>query len=563
MAKVNHTKSKNNGTVRHHFRTGLAWQLLPLLGITFLVYSRSIGYFITQLDDYILIFEKEQFNRITNIFKAFTVGTFNDKDIYYRPFLQITFMIEQLFSSDSVALYHFTNILLHLIAVYLVYRFFIEMGKTQQVALVVASLFALHPALTMAVAWIPGRNDSLLTVFTLCFFIHLLRYMSTANYKQLFLQALFFFMALFTKETALFIPIVALGIIYSLRLHSNIKQSLKLGTCWAIIIAVWILLKMNVSDNSLFKDGYAAQMSLIIERMPRLLLYLGKVFIPVQLSNYPSADNMNIWWGVIALVMLFSLIFITKNRNIVKILFGFFWFIVFIMPFFLVPKGINDQVFEHRLYLPIIGILLILSETAIMNGELNSAYLRYTFIGVLLFYSYQISTYLPRFSNPIIFWESAVKDSPNSSYAINQLGARYISENRKEEALQLFIKAHALNNEERYCRYFIARDYYLPIDSVEKAIQLLKEEIVINPKYVDPYFELANIYFKKNDLNQLLYYLEKSKELRPKDSMINNNLLLTYIKLNQKKKAEDLVNFMNMNGLYIPQKVTEDIKALQ
>ena len=90
----------------------------------------------------------------------------------------------------------------------------------------------------------------------------------------------------------------------------------------------------------------------------------------------------------------------------------------------------------------------------------------------------------------------------------------------------------------------------------------MKEEIVINPKYVDAYFELANIYFKRNDLNQLVYYLEKSKELRPKDPMINNNLLLTYINLKQKKKAEDLVNFMNMNGLSIPQKLIDDIKAL-
>ncbi|MFN9955588.1 MAG: tetratricopeptide repeat protein, partial [bacterium] len=134
--------------------------ILPLLAVTFIVYAKSLSFFITQLDDYILIFEKEQFNKITNIFKAFTVGTFGEKDIYYRPFLQISFMIEQLVSKDSVAIYHFNNILLHLIAVYLVFRLFIVMGKATNTAWALASLFALHPALTMAVAWIPGRNDS-------------------------------------------------------------------------------------------------------------------------------------------------------------------------------------------------------------------------------------------------------------------------------------------------------------------------------------------------------------------------------------------------------------------
>jgi hypothetical protein len=537
--------------------------ILPVLLLTFLVYAKSIGYFITHLDDFILIFEKEQFNNISNIFKAFTVGTFGEKDIYYRPLLQITFMVEQLFKSDSLAIYHINNILLHLWATYLVYRFFVCLGRSNEISVTVALLFALHPALTMAVAWIPGRNDSLLTVFTLLFFIQLIKYTRNGTIKNYYLQLLFFTLALFTKETAFFIPIMAAALLYLSGSLPGKRQLLQLGGGWLAVCTVWFLLKMTVSDNSLFKDGITTQMNLILERMPRLLMYFGKVFFPVELSNYPSAENMSVWWGVAAVFMLTVLIAITQKRNLKMIAFGLAWFIIFIIPFFLVPKGINDQVFEHRMYLPIIGIFILLTETALLNGQWTHRYLKILLIPVLVFFIYQINQYLPRFQNQFTFWENAVKDSPNSSYANNILAARYISDGRKEEALPLFKKAYELNKAERYCRYFIARDYYMPMDSVDKAISLIKEEIEINHTYVEAYFELSHIYFLRNDLNEAVKYLEKCKELRPTDPMINNNLLLTYIKLREKSKAEQLSAYMLQQGLKVPEQAMKDIQALE
>lgn len=540
-----------------------SWGLLVLLLVTFLVYAKSINYFITHLDDYILIFEKESFNQIKNIFKAFTVGTFDDKDIYYRPLLQITFMLEQLFKSDSLALYHIDNILLHLACTYLVFRFFIAFGKSRNTAFVLAALFALHPALTMAVVWIPGRNDTLLTLFSLLFFIQLLRYTQTGSAKNLYLQFLFFFLALFTKETAFFIPFVAAYLLWLRGYRATSRAAGTLTAGWLVVIFVWFIAKSFVSDGSLFKNGLTEQIQLVLERMPRLLMYLGKVIFPVELSNYPSAENMSTLWGIAASVILVVLIVLSKNRNLKLIVFGAFWFVIFIAPFFLVPKGINDQVFEHRLYLPILGIWIILTETPLFNGEWNISRIRYILIPILIFNINQIQKYMPRFKNPIVFWENAVRDSPNSSYANNILATRYVSEKRMQEALPLFQKAYNLNKAERYCRYFIAKEFYLPRDSVNKAISLLKEEIEINPTYIEAYFELSHIYYLQNNLNESLKYMEKCKELRPDDPMINNNLLLTYIKLAKKEEALNLSQYMLRRGMNIPAAALREIENLK
>jgi tetratricopeptide (TPR) repeat protein len=190
-------------------------------------------------------------------------------------------------------------------------------------------------------------------------------------------------------------------------------------------------------------------------------------------------------------------------------------------------------------------------------------YFTYAWIPLLLFYIYQISNYLPRFQNQFTFWENAVKDSPNSSYANNILAARYVSDKRIKEALPLFQKAYALNKAERYCRYFIAKEYYLPMDSVDKAISLIKEEIEINPTYVEAYFELSHIYYLQNNLSESVKYLEKCKQLRPDDPMINNNLLLTYIKLKNKAAAAQLSKFMLSKGMTVPDAALQDIEKME
>jgi len=49
--------NKQKELIRTASASSLSWMILPLLVVTFMVYAKSLGFFITQLDDYILIFE--------------------------------------------------------------------------------------------------------------------------------------------------------------------------------------------------------------------------------------------------------------------------------------------------------------------------------------------------------------------------------------------------------------------------------------------------------------------------------------------------------------------------
>ncbi|GDX52237.1 hypothetical protein LBMAG27_12840 [Bacteroidota bacterium] len=101
---------------------------IVILGLLiFVVYTRSLSLGYTYLDDTILMLDKSSDNEhLSNIFKVFSEGVFHPKDIYYRPILRITFIIERqilfLFPTEKFTVYamhhaHFVNLVLHLISV--------------------------------------------------------------------------------------------------------------------------------------------------------------------------------------------------------------------------------------------------------------------------------------------------------------------------------------------------------------------------------------------------------------------------------------------------------------
>ena len=230
---------------------------------------------------------------------------------------------------------------------------------------------------------------------------------------------------------------------------------------------------------------------------------------------------------------------------------GLGWFFIFITPFLLVPKNVNDQVFEHRLYLPMIGFMIFLSQTFLFNGSINLKRVAIASGLVGIFFVILIYNYFPLFNDPIKFWENAIASSPNSSYAHKLLGARYNDADMKFKALEQFKIAYNLNKEEKHARFFIARDELEPAGKNDSAMKLLYEEIKINPTYTDAYFELSHLYFMRNQNDSTLKYLLKSRSLQPGDQTINNNLLLTYIGSKDYKKATEQISFMIANGLVV------------
>jgi len=188
-----------------HFAQKYGLVLLLALAV-FLVYEQTLTFDYTGQDDSALVEKRLPFLRNpANIWHAFRQDVFdNEADFYYRPLLTLSFMLDARLGGGR--LFHLSNIVYHLLACLLLglaagYRHPSRSGMAAEL------LFALHPALTQAVAWLPAATIhcwpfSPLPLLSIC---------KKTGPFNISLHGLFFLCALLTKETAVALIAIWIG----------------------------------------------------------------------------------------------------------------------------------------------------------------------------------------------------------------------------------------------------------------------------------------------------------------------------------------------------------------
>jgi Flp pilus assembly protein TadD len=138
---------------------------------------------------------------------------------YYRPIVTLSYMLDYSLFGLSAWGYHLTNIALHAANVALVFLIVAALIGAGPLAAAAAALFAVHPALAESAAWISGRTDLIATAWMLLSCAAYLRANTSAQKRAawLALSLLGYAAALFSKESALFTPVVALVLVSATR----------------------------------------------------------------------------------------------------------------------------------------------------------------------------------------------------------------------------------------------------------------------------------------------------------------------------------------------------------
>ena len=215
------------------------WPYLILIFLGFLLYYQTLSFSYSYLDDNNLILDNQKILTESGIFKIFTSDVFfygSNSGFYYRPLLNVSFLLDSLVLGVNPFFFHFTNVILHLIAACLVFFIFKKYFFSKGTAYFLALIFLVHPVLSQAVAWIPGRNDSLLTIFILASFYFFANFLRNDRIAYLWGHIIFFALAIFVKETAVFLPIVCL-IYYFLSDYKFSKRNSRDN--FLIMFALW------------------------------------------------------------------------------------------------------------------------------------------------------------------------------------------------------------------------------------------------------------------------------------------------------------------------------------
>ncbi|PIP69159.1 hypothetical protein COW91_00670 [Candidatus Nomurabacteria bacterium CG22_combo_CG10-13_8_21_14_all_32_8] len=556
--------NKNNSFIDKIFLN--KWTpVIIIIIIGFLIYGRTLFFNFTYLDDNVLILDNQYFlSKITNIFQSFLADVFhlfNSSAFYYRPMLTISFIFDYQIGGAYPFIYHFTNISLHILVSFLIFIFFKKLDYKKELAFLFSIIFLVHPVLTQAVAWIPGRNDSLLAVFILSSFIFFIKYLKEEKIKNLFLGLLFFSLAIFTKESAL--SILFLMIFYSCFIYKEKKLFIKnlyffiglfgIVTIWAIIRNIVLLGSIPITPTIIIRSIYSNFLAI-----PQ---FIGKIFFPFNLSVLPIIKDTTFIYGTIAIILLIILFILIKKKRWNFILFGFMWFFAFLLPAFIRPYGnIIADFLEHRLYVPIIGIFIFLLETDFVGKIDFKNKKTLILIGSLIFlFSIINIIHNGNFSDKLSFWENAAQTSPNHPLAHRNLGAMQYLNKDMENAEKESKIALELNPEEQMAHNNLGL-IYASQNKLKEAEEEYKKELENNPYYDNAYFNLGLLYWNQEKYDDAVNSWKKTLELNPNYIDAFNALMIYNYEQKNYEEMTIYANELYKRGIQIPPEIIQIIQ---
>ncbi|MFA7000075.1 MAG: tetratricopeptide repeat protein [Candidatus Paceibacterota bacterium] len=504
----------------------------PFFWISFLivfVYGATLFANIVYLDDNVLVTGQYQFNKdLGNIPQAFNEDIFQTplgRGTFYRPIERISFILDAQFGEGAIIfMSHFSNVLLHILALCLLFAFLLKLNIDKLTAFLFTLIFAIHPLSAQTVAFISGRNDSLLAIFVFPALISLINYLETRKNKYIIWNLIFLTLALFTKETAVVLP--GIFILYILifagvkKIIEDYKFYTKLVILWFCVGIFWFLIRMSVLHSLIGNAPYNIFLS-IYHNLPSLVPAVGKIFLPFDLSVFPVIQDMTMLYGILSFVLLALWFFLSEKKNYKFIIFGLLWFFVFIVLTLIKPIGTNPEFSENRIYIPMFGFIFVILGLGmirlpnfIKNKISPPKFILFLSLLIILIFSVVTIYRNSYYKNKLNFWKNATTTSPSFAFNHNNLGAMYYLDGNIDEAEKEYKKALDLNWNEPMAHNNLGL-VYASQGKLEDAEKEYKKEIEVNPSYDNVYFNLGLLYFEEKRIDEALNIWKKTLAINP------------------------------------------------
>jgi len=500
--------------------------VLILLGIiSAFIYAGSITNEIVFLDDDIM-FENLKMLSLTN-FNILKESVSRDAMVsiggdLYRPVQTFALIFIHQIGNGQYMYFHILQILLNLLCGFLVYVFLSELRCDKKLTLIITIIYTVHPLFASLVCFIPAIGDQLLLVFALLSFIFYIKYLRENKNIYLFIHLLSYFFAAFTKETALVLPFMF--ILYFI-LYFRKKFSLK----YLFAVFFWIIFSviyLAMRQKYVLPEQVAAHNALnatnitnnILYNLPSVFEYISKFFFPYKLSFLAPYNATRTITGIVIIAFLVILFFL-KRMNIQNLIFGLFWYVVFVFPPMLYRNPVFDYG-EHRGFLPLVGLAFILAS---VEFKVNTKYYWALFFLIPIFalFSFQRKN---EFKDPIAFYSAIINNDPVPIAYLNRGSYVHRFKNDINAVFDDYNNAIALKNDYSTAFYNRAilksevyKDYKSAFDDLEAAIRY-------KWNYADAYYHRG--YMKltiNNDIQGALLDINKAIELNPNYVLAYNN----------------------------------------
>ena len=430
----------------------------PLFSFLLLLCAVAIAY----TNSFWGVFQFDDYNVIVNNPRIHSWSAWwQDLQHGIRPLLKFTYSLDWSIGLGAPG-FHLTNVLIHLCNTFLVFALthhfaaaHTALKKLHSLPLLVALLFALHPAHTEAVTYISGRSSALMTLFYLAGMLAYVTGKSLNN--KIFLHGLTplcMLLALAVKETAVTFPAALL--LWELHSGGTIKTAIRnQWTSWLLLLisAIFFLLHggyQRLAENSAAINtlyGNLATQTMAFSYMLRQWL------LPLWLNIDPDLRVLHNFAGLMPqLAILFFcviIIFLSINRR-PWLSFAFSWALLHLfMLYIFLPR--LDVANDRQLY--IASWPLALAFVAEMSLWLAPKLFRISMVMLLLVLTGLTVLRNDVYHSEIALWQATALASPDKARVQNNLGYAYMLEGKNDEARGAFITALQLDPNYSKARY--------------------------------------------------------------------------------------------------------------
>jgi tetratricopeptide (TPR) repeat protein len=475
----------------------------------FAVHARTVTFGLVDLDDRDLIVDDHPFLvRAGGLWRAFGrsyLGVVDVGHAYYRPVVTASYALDARWSGIDPRGYHLTNVLLGCAVAALLHDLLRTLRLGAAVALAGGLAFALHPVLVPVVAWIPGRNDGLVAVFSLAAWLAFARALERPAWRWKAAHLALFALALFSKETAFVLPLVCLvhsatTSLSDARREGLLAVPLGLWVGWAAILVVRLL------AHPLTAGASPAE---VLGHLPLLVSALGKAALPYDPTAMAVAADLPMWPGVVAGLALATATWSVPGVRKPVVGLGLAAFVAFLLP--VIALG-GSLVLDSRLLLPTCGVVLAAGEVvraAAVDGRTLAAGAAALGIGLAAISAGAEGT----FANARAFALAAVAVSPHCPLAHVCLGRSYQAAGDDDRALEEYAAALALGPAEIVHNNVAV--LYMKRARWEDAQRELAAELALNPRYGRAYLNLAIVLRREGRTAEACAAATRAADLSP------------------------------------------------
>jgi Flp pilus assembly protein TadD len=520
-----------------------------LVAITWMVFGQTLGHEFVNYDDQNYVYQNTKVTSglsVAGIAWAFThVHAQN-----WHPLTTISHMLDCQLYGLKAGGHHFTNVLLHTIAVILLFLVLREMTGALWRSAFVAAVFAIHPLRVESVAWVAERKDVLSGVFFMLTLAVYVRYVRTPSIARYLAVALLFALGLMSKPMLVTLPFVLLLLDYwplnRLAQRPSI-QSKAMAVQWLnrqpmprrlILEKIPLLLLSAASGIATFlaqRDalGWTEQLPLVWRlnnAVVTCIVYVRQMLWPVTLAVfYPHPEN-RLPFGEIILALA-VLIAVTGAALALRekrpyIITGWLWYLAMLVPVIGVMQVGWQGRADRYTYLPQIGLLLLVtwaiadfSASWRRQREILSAGAA-IILGVLSWRAWIQTSY---WRDSETLWTHALAVTSNNDVAQNNLGIVLLGRGQLDEAISRFETAARLRPENAPAQDNLAKAF-LQKGEVEAAMTHYHRLLEIQPNNSEARNILGTILVQQGRIKDAVEQWRDTLAMDPENGNAKSNL---------------------------------------